>query len=234
MITIIIVFGIPTLVTIGAIACAKKISQRIKLNKAIENLNGQNPYDVLFEKDNFYDTIDKQHFHEVVEKEAWERHQLGFFGKIKSLFSLEKSESSRTLKEMYKEKKAGIKRKVFDGTDAKSSEILKQECLSRAKTAYKILKSPVGREKSEVLQQIVTKVVKEIPKKVVKPVARQNKGRNKLQNRGSKITKVRDAHEALFIFRGIRKALRDAFNTPYQPTERFQNAHNQTAIKVGN
>jgi hypothetical protein len=156
MISIIIVFGIPTLVTIGAIACAKKISQSIKLNKAIENLNGQNPYDILFEKDNFYDTVDKQHFHEVVEKEAWERHQLGFFGKIKNLFSREKSESSRTLKDMYKEKKAVIKSRVFDGTDEQSAQTLKQECLSRAKTAYKILKSPVGREKNEVLQQKAT------------------------------------------------------------------------------
>lgn len=144
--------------TLGISAIVKLIQKEYKLRNAINDLGGENPLDVLFQNDNLYDKVDRDHLNKLIEKETLAERQAGLWGKIKNLFSSEKKESARFVKEIYRDKKQIVKMEEAEQNVGQLEQSINKEYLSRAKSAYRILKTQASRAR---FQKTIEKTAKE-------------------------------------------------------------------------
>ncbi|MDX2165075.1 MAG: hypothetical protein SFW07_06645 [Gammaproteobacteria bacterium] len=143
---VVVFFAGVLVLTLGISAIVKLIQKEYKLNKAIKEMNGEDPYNALYESDNLYACVERDHLKDVIERENVARHEHGFLGRVKDFFSNEKKESSKLLKEIYSVKTQVIKQDATDPEINSLEKDINQQSLSKAKSAYRILKSQRGRE----------------------------------------------------------------------------------------
>ncbi len=213
---VVVVVGGAVLVTLGIQAIVKLIQKEYKLNKAIKDMKDEDPFNALYESDNFYQTVDRDHLKEVIQREEVARQNQSFFGRVKDFFSSEKRESAKLVKEIYKEKKQAIE------TDNQSPEIgtlekgINQEHLSRAKTAYQILKSQRGREQYQKSLKVKPVPVSRVSDREEQHGENINTSKNKRRHTYQFEMKTTRLQRIMTFFREIGRPKQ------YQPTKRFE------------
>ncbi|MDX2164527.1 MAG: hypothetical protein SFW07_03815 [Gammaproteobacteria bacterium] len=143
---VVVFFAGVLVLTLGISAIVKLIQKEYRLNKAIKEMNGEDPYSALYESDNLYACVDRDHLKEVIARETIAEYNQGILGRIKGFFSGEKKESSKLVKKVYEVKKQEITEDNKNPEMGVLEKTVNKEHLSKAKTASLILKSQCGRE----------------------------------------------------------------------------------------
>jgi hypothetical protein len=138
------------ILTIGIVPLIRKIRQSINLNNAFKKLNGANPLDTLFDND----TSKRQIFESLIEEEKANHENLSSLGKIKHFFSNEEKPSTAFLRQYHNEKTKKFDDALITGfieNNGYNNAPIKENA-SKAKSAYKLLKTSVSREKYDTIK----------------------------------------------------------------------------------
>lgn len=203
------------ILTLGISAIVKLIHKEYKLNKAIKDMNGEDPYKALYESDSGVE-VERDHLKEVIAREEQSRRERGIIGRIKDILSSDQKESTKLLKEIYSDKKQAIKSDINNPETNSLVKVVNQESLSKAKSAYRILKSQRGREqyqKSLVNKPIRVAQASDSEEQVGETV---NSLRNHRKNSYQFQVKTTPLQRILGFFKEIGKPKQ------YQPTKTFK------------
>jgi hypothetical protein len=138
------------ILTVGIVPLIRKIKRNITFNRAFKKLNGGNPVDALFEND----TAKRQAFESLIAEETTNYKNLSFSEKIKNLFWNEEKPSTAFLRQYHNEKAKKFDDALIKGfieCNGYNNAPIKENA-SKAKSAYKILKTSVSREKYDSIK----------------------------------------------------------------------------------
>ncbi|MDX2164729.1 MAG: hypothetical protein SFW07_04845 [Gammaproteobacteria bacterium] len=216
----VVLFGGLLVLTLAITAIVRLIQKEYKLNKAIKEMDGEDPYIALYESDNLYACVDREHLKEIIAREELARRERGILERVKDFFSNDKKESSKLVKEIYDVKKQAIKEDNKNPEIGVLEKTVNRAHLSKAKTAYLILKSQRGREQYQ--KSLNAKSLRVAEHKTGETAGNKNSNtsKNKRTNGYEFEVKTNGFQRFLMLFKTTRQK-------QYQPSGLFKKHSNQ-------